>query len=120
MDYIQRLFENFVELHGDRLYGDDPAIIAGLASFEGRPVVVIGQERGHGPNVAKRHEGRAEPEGYRKALRAMRMAAKFQMPIITFVDTPGADPSYESEKRGVAMALAQSIAIMSEINTPTV
>jgi acyl-CoA carboxylase subunit beta len=120
LDYIHRLFDNFVELHGDRLFGDDPAIIAGLGSFEGRPVVIIGQERGHGPEAALRHEGRAEPEGYRKALRAMRLAAKFHMPIITFVDTPGADPSYESEKRGVAMALAQSIAAMTEINTPTV
>jgi acetyl-CoA carboxylase carboxyl transferase subunit beta len=120
LDYIQRLFENFVELHGDRLFGDDPAIIAGLGSFEGHPVVIIGLERGHGPEAARRHEGRAEPEGYRKALRAMRLAAKFHMPIITFVDTPGADPSYESEKRGVAMALAQSIAAMSAISTPTV
>jgi acetyl-CoA carboxylase carboxyl transferase alpha subunit/acetyl-CoA carboxylase carboxyl transferase beta subunit len=120
LDYIKRLFDNFVELHGDRLFGDDPAIIAGLGSIEKRAVVIIGQERGHGDEVARRHEGRAEPEGYRKALRAMRLAAKFHLPIITFVDTPGADSSYDAEKRGAAMALAQSIGAMTEIATPTV
>jgi acyl-CoA carboxylase subunit beta len=120
LDYIKRLFDNFVELHGDRLFGDDPAIIVGLGSFKDQAVVIIGQERGHGDDVARRNEGRAEPEGYRKAVRAMRLAAKFHLPVITFVDTPGADPSYEAEKRGIAMALAQSIGTMTEIATPTV
>lgn len=119
-DYIARLLDDFVELHGDRLFGDDPAIIGGLAHFEQQPVVVIGQERGHGEETQKRHHGSAEPEGYRKALRLMRLAEKFHLPVITFVDTPGADPSYEAEKRGVAMALAQSIGAMTQLATPTI
>jgi acetyl-CoA carboxylase carboxyl transferase subunit beta len=119
-DYIKRLFTDFVELHGDRLFGDDPAIITGLARFEQQAVVVLGQERGHGEERAKRHNGSAEPEGYRKAWRLMRMATKFHLPVITFVDTPGANPSYEAEKRGVAMALSQSIGAMTQLATPTV
>jgi acetyl-CoA carboxylase carboxyl transferase alpha subunit/acetyl-CoA carboxylase carboxyl transferase beta subunit len=119
-DYIARLFTDFCELHGDRLFGDDPAMIAGVARFDGHSVVVIGQERGHGADAERRHHGSAEPEGYRKALRLMRLAEKFHLPVVTFVDTPGADPSYESEKRGVAMALAQSIGAMTRLATPTV
>ena len=119
-DYIQRLFTDFVELHGDRYFGDDPAVIAGLAQFEGQAVVVIGQERGHVDEAERRHHGRGEPEGYRKALRVMRVAEKFHLPVVTFVDTPGADPSYEAEKRGVAMALSRSIGLMTRLATPTV
>ncbi len=118
-DYIARLFSDFCELHGDRLFGDDPAIIGGIAQFDGQPVVVIGQERGHA-DTDKRHHGVAEPEGYRKALRLMRLAEKFHLPVVTFVDTPGADPSYEAEKRGVAMSLAQSIGAMTQLATPTI
>lgn len=118
-DYIARLFTDFCELHGDRLFGDDPAIIAGVAKFEGQSVVVIGQERGHA-DADQRHHGVAEPEGYRKALRLMRLAEKFHLPVVTFVDTPGADPSYEAEKRGVAMALAQGIGAMTWLATPTI
>jgi acyl-CoA carboxylase subunit beta len=118
-DYIARLFADFCELHGDRLFADDPAIISGIAKFDGTSVVVIGQERGHA-DAERRHHGVAEPEGYRKALRLMRLAEKYHLPIVTFVDTPGADPSYEAEKRGVAMSLAQNIGAMSQIATPTI
>ncbi len=116
-DYITRLFDDFVELHGDRLFGDDPAIIAGIAKFDGQTVVAIGQERGHGADAERRHHGSAEPDGYRKAWRLMRLAEKFHLPVITFVDTPGANPSYEAEKRGVAMAIAQSIGAMTRLAT---
>ncbi|MBI1800605.1 MAG: acetyl-CoA carboxylase carboxyl transferase subunit beta [Chloroflexi bacterium] len=119
-DTIGRLFDDFVELHGDRLFGDDPAIIGGLARFEGQAVVVIGQERGHGADRERRHHGSAEPEGYRKANRLMRLAAKFGLPVVTLVDTPGANPSYEAEKRGIAMSLAQSIGAMTQLETPLV
>jgi acetyl-CoA carboxylase carboxyl transferase alpha subunit len=101
------------------LFADDPAIIGGIAKFDGVSVVVIGQERGHA-DADKRHHGVAEPEGYRKALRLMRLAEKFHLPVVTFVDTPGADPSYEAEKRGVAMSLARSIGAMTQLATPTV
>src|SRR5207237_2949575 len=119
-DYIQRLFTDFVELHGDRYFGDDPAVIAGLAQFEGQALVVIGQERGHVDEAERRPHGQAEPEGYRKALRVMRLAEKCHLPVVTFVDTPGADPSYEAEKRGVAMALARSIGLMTRLATTTI
>ncbi len=119
-DYLAHLFDDFIELHGDRLFGDDAAIIAGLAFFDGQPLIVMGLERGHGADSERRRHGSAEPEGYRKALRMMRLAAKFHLPIVTFVDTPGADPSYEAEKRGIAMALAQSIGNMTQLPTPIV
>jgi acetyl-CoA carboxylase carboxyl transferase subunit beta len=118
LDYIYRMMSNFVELHGDRLYGDDGAVVCGLADLSGQPVVVVGQERGHGE--ASRNEGRARPEGYRKAQRAMRLAAKFGLPLITLVDTPGADPGLGSEERGIAMALATSLALLSELQTPVI
>lgn len=119
-DYVARLFTDFCELHGDRLFGDDPAIIAGLANFDGHSIAVIGQERGHGADAPRRHRGAAEPEGYRKAWRMMRLAEKSHLPVVTFVDTPGADPSSESEQRGVAMAIAQSIGAMSRLATQSV
>jgi len=118
LDYICRMMSNFVELHGDRLYGDDRAVVCGLADLSGQPVVVVGQERGHGD--PSRNEGRARPEGYRKAQRVMRLAAKFGLPLLTFVDTPGADPGLESEERGIATALATSLALMSELRTPSI
>ncbi|MDP2727825.1 MAG: acetyl-CoA carboxylase carboxyl transferase subunit alpha [Dehalococcoidia bacterium] len=116
MDYIGRMMSNFVELHGDRLYGDDEAVVCGLADLSGQPVVVIGQERGHGE--PSRNEGRARPEGYRKAQRAMGLAAKFGLPLITFIDTPGADPGLESEERGIATTLATTLALMSQLPVP--
>jgi len=120
LDYLQRVFTDFVELHGDHFYGDDPAIIAGVAKLQGQGVVVIGQERGHGEARIKHHEGKAEPEGYRKAERLMRLASKWNLPIVTFVDTPGASPGYEAEKRGIAMSLAHSIATMLQMRVPTI
>lgn len=120
LDYIARLFTDFYELHGDRLFGDDPAVIAGIAKFEAETVAVVGLERGHGADAERRHRGAAEPEGYRKAWRVTRLAEKFHLPVVTFVDTPGANPSSESEQRGVAMAIAQSIGAMSRRATPSV
>lgn len=120
LDYVKRIFSDFIELHGDRLYGDDPAVIAGLGKLGGQGVIVFGQERGHGETRAHHHEGRAEPEGYRKAQRLLRLASKWNLPVITFVDTPGADPGYEAEKRGIAMSLATSISVMLEMRVPTI
>ncbi len=120
LDYVQRIFTDFIELHGDRFFGDDPAIVAGVAQLDGQGVVVIGQERGRGAEADKHHHGSAEPEGYRKAQRMMRLAAKWDLAVITFVDTPGADASYEAEKRGIGMALAHSIAAMLNVRVPTI
>lgn len=118
LDFISRMMSSFVELHGDRLYGDDGAIVCGLADLSGEAVVVVGQERGHGEEDANRHQGRAYPEGYRKAQRVMNLAAKFDLPLITLIDTPGAYPGLESEERGIAMSLASSLALMSDLPTP--
>ncbi|MBI4506006.1 MAG: acetyl-CoA carboxylase carboxyl transferase subunit beta [Chloroflexi bacterium] len=119
-DYIARLCPTFVELHGDRLYADDPAVVCGLADLGGASVVIIGQERGHGAGNAQRREGHARPEGYRKALRLMRLAGTFHLPVVAFVDTPGADVSLESEQRGLANAIAQCMAQLSELPSPVV
>ncbi len=118
MDYIRRITPQFVELHGDRLYGDDPAIIAGLGEVGGRGVAIIGHERGHGD--AERRGGQALPEGYRKALRVMELAGRLRCPVITFIDTPGAFLGIESEERGLASALSQSLATMSTLPVPVV
>ena len=118
LDYICRMTSNFVEIRGDRLHGDDGAVVCGLADLSGQPVVVVGQERGHGRDG--HNEGRAKPEGYRKAQRAMGLAAKFGLPLITFIDTPGADPGLEAEERGIAAALASSLALMSQLPVPVV
>ncbi len=120
LDYIHRICDDFIELHGDRFYGDDPALVGGIASLQGRTMIVIGQERGHGAERAQRHGGRTEPEGYRKAQRLMRLAANLNLPIVTLVDTPGANPSYEAEKRGVAMSIAHCLAAMTDLPVPTV
>lgn len=120
-DYVARMTTGFVELHGDREGGDDPAVIGGLGQLGGQTVVLVGQERGSTPELqAKHHHGMAGPEGYRKALRLMQLAAKFRMPVVTLIDTPGADPSYESEHRGIAQALAHNLAEMAVLPTPTV
>jgi len=118
LDYIHRLLPDFVELHGDRLYGDDPAVVIGLGDLAGQPVAVIGQERD--PADPARRGGRALPEGYRKAERMMRLAAKFRLPLITFVDTPGAEAGVEAEARGLASALALCLARMASLPVPTV
>ncbi|MBI4279580.1 MAG: acetyl-CoA carboxylase carboxyltransferase subunit alpha [Armatimonadetes bacterium] len=120
-DYIERLFTRFVELHGDRLFGDDSAIVAGLGEVEGRTVMVIGHERGRtSEERARGRGGMALPEGYRKSLRLMELAAKFRLPVITFIDTPGAYPGYESERRGIAQALARNLQAMAGLPTPVI
>lgn len=119
-DYLQHMVENFIELHGDRSSGDDPAIIAGLGTLHGHPVAVIAMERGHGEDRARRHEGRTYPEGYRKARRIMDLAERLQFPLLTFIDTPGAYPGIESEERGLASEIAASLARMSSLRTPIV
>jgi acetyl-CoA carboxylase carboxyl transferase subunit beta len=117
-DYIRRLMPQFVELHGDRVFGDDPAVIAGIGSLAGMTVCAIGQERGHGDPL--RNGGRVRPEGFRKAARIMRLAAELRFPLITFIDTPGAYLDYDSEARGLAGALSSCLANMSVLPVPVV
>jgi acetyl-CoA carboxylase carboxyl transferase subunit alpha len=105
LDFIERLFEDFVELHGDRRFADDPAIVCGFARFHGLPVVIIGQQKGRDTKQrGYRNFGMSKPEGYRKAMRAMKLADKFGRPVFTFVDTPGAYPGIDAEERGQAEA----------------
>lgn len=120
LDYIGRITSSFIELHGDRFYGDDGAVVCGIADLGGQAVVIIGQERGHGQDRSQRHDGQAYSEGFRKAQRAMRLAAKFQLPVITLIDTPGAYPGLEAEERGIGNAIATTIALMSDLPTPMV
>jgi acyl-CoA carboxylase subunit beta len=121
VDYIARMTTEFVELHGDRQGGDDPAVVGGLAELDGQTIMIIGQERGGTLEAqADRHHGMAGPGGYRKALRLARLAAKFHIPVVTLVDTPGADPSYEAERGGIALALAENLAAMAGLPTPVV
>jgi len=121
LDFVQLLLEDFVELHGDRLFGDDKAIVGGLARFEGEPVVVIGHQKGRDTreNIA-RNFGMPHPEGYRKALRLMQLAAKFRTPLITLIDTPGAYPGLGAEERGQAEAIARNLREMAGLSTPIV
>jgi acetyl-CoA carboxylase carboxyl transferase subunit beta len=116
LDYISQISPQFVELHGDRVYGDDPAIVAGLGEIGGRGVVIVGHERGHGD--PRRRGGQALPEGYRKALRMMRLANRLGCPLVTFVDTPGAFLGIEAEERGLAAALSECLAEMSTLRIP--
>ena len=120
-EYIDRLFPNFVEIHGDRRFADDHAIVTGFADYRGRPVLLVGHDKG-GDTKEKifRNFGYARPEGYRKALRAMRLAEKFRRPIVVFVDTPAAYPGIDSEERGVAEAIAVNLRDMMMIDTPIV
>src|SRR2546427_13268552 len=120
-DYLPLLFTDFVELHGDRAFGDDRAMIAGLAKFKGRPVAVIGQQKGRDTKQRViRNFGQPKPEGYRKALRLMKLAAKFGRPILTFVDTPGAYPGLDAEERGQAEAIAVNLRAMSRLPVPII
>jgi acetyl-CoA carboxylase carboxyl transferase subunit alpha len=121
LDLVQLLLEDFVELHGDRVFGDDKAIVGGLARFEGEPVVVVGHQKGRDTreNIA-RNFGMPHPEGYRKALRLMQLAAKFGTPIITFIDTPGAYPGLGAEERGQAEAIARNLREMAGLDTAIV
>jgi acetyl-CoA carboxylase carboxyl transferase subunit alpha len=120
-DFIRLLFENFSEIHGDRHFSEDTAVITGMASFRGRPVLVVGNQKGRDTKQRlARNFGQAKPEGYRKALRAMRLAAKFQRPILVFVDTQGAYPGIDAEERGQAEAIAYNIREMSRLPVPIV
>ena len=119
-DFIQRMLDEFVELHGDRSSGDDPAVIAGVGTLRGKAVAVIALERGHGPERAFRHDGRPYPEGYRKARRVMDLAERLGIPLVTLIDTPGAYPGIEAEERGLAAELAASLARMSRLRVPIV
>src|ERR1700682_4266374 len=121
MDYVRILFEDFHELHGDRAYGDDPAMIAGFAKYHSRPVAVIGQRKGRDTKQrVALNFGHAKPEGYRKALRVMHLAAKFSRPILTFIDTPGAYPGIDAEERGQAEAIARNLREMARLPVPIV
>jgi len=121
LDYITRIFTGFAELHGDRNFADDAAIVGGMASFDGRPIMVIGQQKGRDTKQKlHRNFGMPKPEGYRKALRLMRMADKFQRPIVTFVDTPGAYPGIDAEERGQAEAIAVNLREMSRLGVPVI
>jgi acetyl-CoA carboxylase carboxyl transferase subunit alpha len=120
-DFVRLLFEDFLELHGDRLYGDDPAIVGGLARFDGYGVVVIGHQKGRETREKiSRNFGMPHPEGYRKALRLMQLAEKFAKPVITFIDTPGAYPGVGAEERGQAQAIARNLREMAALRTPIV
>lgn len=121
LDYIKIICENFVELHGDRAFGDDPALVCGLATIDNKPVVVIGHQKGRTvqENI-DRNFGMAHPEGYRKALRLMKMAEKFNRPIVTFVDTAGAYPGIAAEERGQAEAIARNLREMSCLDVPVI
>jgi acetyl-CoA carboxylase carboxyl transferase alpha subunit len=121
LELVGAMAEDFVEIHGDRLFGDDEAIVTGFARIDGRRVVVVGQQKGADTDEnIRRNFGMPHPEGYRKAMRAMELAERFGMPIVTFVDVPGAHPGAESEERGIAEAIARSIGLMSRLRTPIV
>src|SRR5487761_463205 len=121
LDYVQRIFTNFQELHGDRAYADDHSIVAGMAWFEEKPVMVVGQQKGRDTKQKLfRNFGMPKPEGYRKAMRLMEMAAKFSRPIITLLDTPGAYPGIDAEERGQAEAIAQNLREMSRLGVPVI
>ncbi len=120
-DYIARIFDDWDELHGDRHFGDDKAIIGGVGRLEGKPVMVIGEEKGRSvTDKVSRNFGMPRPEGYRKALRLMEMAERFKMPVLTLIDTPGAYPGIDSEERGISEAIAQNLAVMSRLRTPII
>ncbi|HSQ06216.1 MAG TPA: acetyl-CoA carboxylase carboxyltransferase subunit alpha [Chromatiaceae bacterium] len=121
LDYIRRIFEDFQELHGDRAFADDPAIIGGLARLGGRSVMLIGHQKGRDTKEKiLRNFGMPRPEGYRKALRLMELAERFRLPILTFIDTPGADPGIGAEERGQSEAIARNLQVMAALRTPIV
>ena len=121
LDYIEHIFTDFDELHGDRLFADDLAIIGGLARLDGRPVMVIGHQKGRGTKEKVRHNfGMPRPEGYRKARRLIRLAEQYRLPVLSFIDTPGAYPGMDSEERGINEAIAENMAMMSRVRTPLI
>ena len=121
LDYVDSLFDEFDELHGDRAFADDRAIIGGLARFNGQPVLVVGQHRGRSTRERIAHNfGMANPEGYRKIIRLVQLAERFGLPVFTFIDTQGAYPGVGAEERGQAEAIAKSIAVFSSLKTPII
>jgi acetyl-CoA carboxylase carboxyl transferase subunit alpha len=121
LDYVDRILTDFQEIHGDRLFGDDPAIVCGMGRLDGQPVLLIGEQKGRDTKQKLyRNFGMPKPEGYRKALRAMQLAAKFNRPIITFLDTPGAYPGIDAEERGQAEAIARNLREMSRLPVPMI
>ena len=121
LDYIRHIFTDFEELHGDRAFGDDQSLIGGLANLESTPVMLIGHQKGRGTKEKLKHNfGMPRPEGYRKARRLIELAEKFKLPILTFIDTPGAYPGMDSEERGINEAIAKNMAVMSKIKTPVI
>ena len=121
LDYIEHIFTEFDELHGDRLFGDDQAIIGGMARLAGRPVMIIGHQKGRGTKEKVRHNfGMPRPEGYRKARRLIKLAEQYKLPVLTFIDTPDAYTGVDSEERGINEAIAENMAIMSRIKTPLI
>lgn len=120
-DYISRIFSDFDELHGDREFSDDPSIIGGIAYLADQPVVIMGQQKGHTTNEkVLRNFGMPKPEGYRKAIRLMELAERFKLPILTFIDTPGAYPGIDAEERNQSGAIAQNLQMMSQLKTPII
>ena len=121
LDYIEKIFTDFEELHGDRAFADDPSIVGGLASFEGIPLMVMGHQKGRDVKDRQfRNFGMPKPEGYRKALRLYRLAEKFNVPVVTFIDTPGAYPGINAEERGQSEAIARNLYAMSELKVPII
>lgn len=121
LDFLRHIFTDFDELHGDRLFADDLAIIGGLARIDDRPVMVIGHQKGRGTKEKVRHNfGMPRPEGYRKARRLVKLAEQYQLPVLSFIDTPGAYPGMDSEERGINEAIAENMAMMSRVRTPLI
>lgn len=121
LDYIERIFTDFEELHGERYVADDPAIIAGIGRIDNRPVAIIGHQKGRDTkDRIMRNYGMPKPEGYRKALRVMQLAEQFNLPVLTFVDTPGAYPGIDAEERGQSEAIARNLMVMAELKTPII
>ncbi|HHH36151.1 MAG TPA: acetyl-CoA carboxylase carboxyltransferase subunit alpha [Gammaproteobacteria bacterium] len=121
LDYVARIFTDFEELHGDRSFADDPAIVGGVARMDGRPVMIIGHQKGRDTKEKiRRNFGMPRPEGYRKALRLMELAERFHLPVLTFIDTPGAYPGVDAEERGQSEAIARNLKVMSRLRTPVV
>ena len=121
LDYIDRIFTDFQELHGDRTFSDDAAIVGGIARLDGMPVMVIGHQKGRDTREnIRRNFGMPRPEGYRKALRLMKMAEQFRLPVLTFIDTPGAFPGMDAEERNQSEAIARNLFVMAELKTPII
>lgn len=120
-DFVNHIFTDFVELHGDRYFADDQALVGGMARLDGRPVMVMGHQKGRGTKEKVRHNfGMARPEGYRKARRLVLLAERFSLPVLSFIDTPGAYPGMDAEERGINEAIAENMAIMSRVRTPLI